>query len=78
MRRKPQKPIIEWYPKRFRASAEQNARARNDINVAPSSSITVNFPDDKSYTGALEAPNTIKWSNNSAWTKVVGLVTNPL
>ncbi len=33
--------------------------------------ISVNFPDDKSYTGILQAPNIIKWSNNSTWTKVV-------
>jgi phospholipase C len=37
--------------------------------VVSSSAISVNFPDDKSYTGALEKPATIRWSNNSAWTK---------
>jgi len=32
--------------------------------------ITVTFPDDKTYSGKLEAPGTILWSNNSSWTKV--------
>ena len=32
--------------------------------------ITVTFPDDATYTGKLQLPNTIKWSNGSAWTKV--------
>jgi hypothetical protein len=33
--------------------------------------ITVTFPDDATYSGHLEAPNRIRWSNNSVWTKVV-------
>ena len=32
--------------------------------------ITVTFPDDKTYSGKLQAPGTILWSNNSSWTKV--------
>lgn len=43
-----------------------------------SSSITVNFPDDKTYSAKLQPPNTIEWSNNSTWTKVVGVVASPL
>jgi hypothetical protein len=42
------------------------------------SDITVKFPDDKTYTAKLVAPNTIEWSNNSSWTKVIGVVTSPL
>jgi len=38
-------------------------------SILDSSDITVNFPDDKTYTGKLQLPNTIHWSNNSAWTK---------
>jgi hypothetical protein len=38
-------------------------------NVANTSTITVTFPDDKTYTGALQAPATIRWSNGSSWTK---------
>jgi hypothetical protein len=37
------------------------------------STISVNFPDDKTYTGKLQAPNTIHWSNNTSWTKVAVL-----
>ncbi len=34
-----------------------------------SSTITVTFPDDKTYTGTLVSPRTIMWSNGSTWTK---------
>jgi len=37
--------------------------------VVNSSTISVNFPDDKAYSGVLQKPGTIRWSNNSAWTK---------
>ena len=33
--------------------------------------ITVKFPDDGQFTGTLEAPRRIRWSNNTVWTKVV-------
>jgi hypothetical protein len=39
-------------------------------SITNSTNITANFPDDKSYTATLEQPGTIKWSNNSTWTKV--------
>lgn len=39
-------------------------------SILDSSDITVNFPDDKTYTGKLQPANTIAWSNNSEWTKV--------
>ncbi len=38
-------------------------------SIVDSSHISVNFPDDKSYTATLERPGAIKWSNNSVWTK---------
>jgi hypothetical protein len=38
--------------------------------VIDASNITVTFPDDKVYTGKVGVPNSIRWSNNSAWTKV--------
>jgi hypothetical protein len=38
--------------------------------VTDSSDIMVNFPDDKGYTGKLEPPATLLWSNDSTWTKV--------
>ncbi len=34
------------------------------------STITVTFPDDKTYTGVLQPPKTLRWSNGSTWTKV--------
>jgi hypothetical protein len=38
------------------------------------SSITVTFPDDRTFTGQLQPPNTIRWSNNSVWTKIINTV----
>jgi hypothetical protein len=32
--------------------------------------ISVTFPDDRTYTAQLLAPDTIIWSNNSEWTKL--------
>jgi hypothetical protein len=37
-------------------------------------SIEVTFPDDRTYTGELVGPGTIRWSNNSTWTKIVNTV----
>lgn len=39
-------------------------------SIVDKSDISVTFPDDKTYSGILQPPNTIRWSNNSAWTKV--------
>ena len=38
--------------------------------IVDSSDITVTFPDADTFTGKLQLPNTILWSNHSAWTKV--------
>lgn len=38
--------------------------------IVDNGDITVTFPDDKTYTGKLQPPSTIVWSNNSTWTKV--------
>jgi hypothetical protein len=38
-------------------------------SIINGSNITVTFPDDRTYTGQLQPPNTIKWSNGSVWTK---------
>src|SRR5262249_40498586 len=43
-------------------------------SLIDSSHISVNFPGDKSYTGAIQQPNTIKWSNNSVWIKVANTI----
>jgi hypothetical protein len=39
-------------------------------SIVDASTITVTFPDDKTYTGKLQPPNTILWSNGSTWTKI--------
>jgi hypothetical protein len=38
-------------------------------SILDSSDISVYFPDDTTYTGKLQPPGTIQWSNDSAWTK---------
>ena len=38
-------------------------------NIINTSTIAVTFPDDQTYTGTLQSPNTIRWSNGSMWTK---------
>jgi hypothetical protein len=37
--------------------------------ILDNSDIWVYFPDDNAYTGRLQAPNLIVWSNNSEWVK---------
>ena len=39
-------------------------------SVLDDSTFTVTFPDDNSFTGTLEGPKTIGWSNGTVWTKV--------
>ncbi|MGB9180125.1 MAG: hypothetical protein WCB68_12835 [Pyrinomonadaceae bacterium] len=39
-------------------------------SIIDGSTITVTFPDDATYTGKLQPPNTIRWSNGSAWRKI--------
>ena len=38
--------------------------------ILDSTTISVSFPDDRTYTGKLQTPNKIRWSNGSTWTKV--------
>jgi hypothetical protein len=39
-------------------------------SIIDRSTIAVTFPDDATYIGNLQPPNTIRWSNGSAWTKL--------
>jgi hypothetical protein len=41
--------------------------------ILDGSKISVTFPDDATYTGILQAPAMIRWSNGSAWRKVASL-----
>jgi hypothetical protein len=43
-------------------------------SIVDNSTITVTFPDDATYTGSLQPPKTIRWSNGSAWTKIINTV----
>jgi phospholipase C len=44
-------------------------------HVVDSTHISVNFPDDKTYTGTLQEPNILRWSNNTTWTQVKAIQT---
>jgi hypothetical protein len=39
--------------------------------IVDNATIRVTFPDDATFTGHLEAPNTIRWSNGTTWIKAV-------
>ena len=39
--------------------------------ILDASTITVNFPDDRSYTGKLNQPGKINWSNGTVWKMVI-------
>ena len=38
-------------------------------NIVNPTTISVTFPDASTFTGTLQPPNTIRWSNGSAWTR---------
>jgi hypothetical protein len=71
-------------PRRAKVSVKRNAitidmsdwgRPSAHGTVLDPSTITVTFPDDKTYTGNLSQPHTIRWPlNHSSWTKVVDTV----
>jgi len=37
--------------------------------MVDATTIAIVFPDDRDYTGTIENGNTIRWSNNTVWTK---------
>ena len=39
-------------------------------SILDHSTIQVTFPDDNTFTGILQSPGTIRWSNRSSWTKI--------
>jgi hypothetical protein len=39
-------------------------------SIVNASTITVNFPDDRSFTGKLDQPRKINWSNGTVWKMV--------
>jgi hypothetical protein len=63
-------PFISVHNKSISVDMSAFNRPTATGTILDSSDITVTFPDDKTYTGKLQPPNTIHWSNNSAWTKV--------
>ena len=64
------RPVISVTGNNFTVDMSSLHRPTALGTINDSSHITVNFPDDKTYTGTLQRPNTILWSNNSIWTNV--------
>ena len=63
-------PVISVSGNSLSVDMSASKRPTATGSILDRSDITVNFPDDKTYTAKLQLPNLIEWSNNSAWTKV--------
>ena len=63
--------IIQEGPVSLKVDMSDFDRPAAQGTIIDSSNIKVTFPDDHTYTGVLESPQTIRWSNGSAWTKKV-------
>lgn len=63
-------PFISVHNQSISVDMSAFGRPTASGTILDSSDITVTFPDDNTFTGKLQPPNTIHWSNNSAWTKV--------
>jgi phospholipase C len=68
-------PIVSMAGNSISIDMSSSHRPQASGSVLDSTKISVNFPDDKTYTGVLQAPNLIKWSNDSSWTKVPAIET---
>ncbi len=62
-------PAITTFANSFSVDMSAYGRPTAQGTIASAASISVHFPDDKTYTATLQAPGTIHWSNNTAWTK---------
>jgi len=63
-------PVISTAPTTLTIDMSAYNRPSADGSIIDASTISVTFPDDATYTGKLQLPNRIQWSNGSAWTKV--------
>lgn len=68
-------PIVSVAGNSISIDMSSSHRPQATGSVLGSTEISVDFPGDKTYTGVLQAPNLIKWSNNSSWTKVPAIET---
>lgn len=66
----PQKITIHQSGSSLNVSMRAYGRPRAHGSVLDPSTITVTFPDDKTYTGRLQPPDFILWSNGTVWTRV--------
>jgi hypothetical protein len=67
-------PVISVTGKNISVDMTYYKRPAATGSILDAADIVVTFPDDNTYTGKLQAPGTISWSNNSTWTKVAGVI----
>jgi len=63
-------PVVSVHGNSIAVDMSAYHRPAAQGTVVGEADITVTFPDDKTYTGKLQPPRTIQWSNSSTWTKV--------
>jgi hypothetical protein len=66
----PQRAVISEGVTSIKIDMSAFGRPTAHGSIVDDSTITVTFPDDQTYTGQVQPPKTIVWSNGSAWTKV--------
>ena len=65
-----QGPVISVASRSLTVDMSAYHRPAAHGSIVNDHTITVTFPDDKTYTGTLEPPNALRWSNGSVWTNV--------
>jgi len=66
----PQRPVISAALSSLTVDMSAFHRPPAHGSIVNASTISVTFPDDATFTGTLQAPNRIRWSNGTVWTKV--------
>ena len=69
-----QRAVISRKPRSLTIDMSDFDRSAAQGSIVDFATIEVTFPDDATYTGTLESPNRIRWSNGTTWTKVVSTV----
>jgi hypothetical protein len=65
--------VISVSPQSITINMSAFGRPAAHGSILGNSTIRVNFPDDNTFTGKLERPITIRWSNGTVWKKVIDI-----
>ena len=63
-------PIMVLFTNSLKVSMRAFKRPTAHGSILNATTIKVTFPDDKTYTGILQPPNMIRWSNGTVWRRV--------